>query len=55
MRGASPRPRLILVAGLAAILEAMQVAQPTHTASTTDVLLLYVGAVAGAHLVARSE
>ena len=55
MRWASPRPRLILVAGLAAALEGLQVLEPAHTASTTDVLLLYGGAVAGAHLVGRSQ
>jgi len=55
MRWASPRPRLILVAGLAAALEALQIAQPAHTASTTDVLLLYAGAVAGAYFVGRGQ
>jgi VanZ family protein len=55
LRAAWPRPRLLLAAGLAAVLEGLQMFQPAHTASTTDVLLLYAGAVAGAHLVARGE
>jgi hypothetical protein len=55
MRYAWPRPPLLLVAVLAALLEALQVLQPVHIASTTDVLLLWAGALAGAHLVARAR
>lgn len=50
MRHATPRPRLILVLVLAGLLEAAQVFQPVHIASVTDVLVLYVGALAGAYL-----
>jgi VanZ family protein len=55
MQGAWARPRLVLVAVLAATLEALQIFQPTHIASTTDVLLLWAGALAGAHLLAWSQ
>jgi len=55
MRYASPRPRLGLVLLLAALLEAAQIFQPVHTASTTDVLTIYAGALAGAYLVSRQE
>lgn len=54
MRHASPRPRLILVLVLAALLEAAQVFQPTHIASVGDALVIYVGALAGAYLVGRA-
>jgi VanZ family protein len=53
MRHAWTRPPLLLVALLGALLEALQVLQPAHIASTTDVLVLWAGALAGAHLVAR--
>jgi len=53
MRHAWARPPLGLVAVLGVLLEALQVLQPAHIASTTDVLLLWTGALAGAHLVAR--
>lgn len=53
MRHAWARPPLWLVAVLGVLLEALQVLQPAHIASTTDVLLLWTGALAGAHLVAR--
>jgi VanZ family protein len=55
MRHATPRPRLILVAVLAALLEAAQIFQPVHIASVTDVLLIYVGALAGAYFVGRGQ
>jgi VanZ family protein len=55
MRYASSRPRLLVVAVLAALLEAAQVGQPIHTASTTDIITLYVGAVLGANVVSRSR
>ena len=55
MRYATPRPRLALVLAGAVLLEVMQIAQPVHTPSITDVLVLYVAARAGAYLVARSE
>ena len=55
MRHASPRPRLILVLVLAALLEAAQVFQPTHIASVGDALVFYVGALAGAYLVGRAR
>lgn len=54
MRHASPRPRLILVLVLAALLEAAQVFQPTHIASVGDALVIYLGALAGAYLVGRA-
>ena len=54
MRYARARPRLLGVLLLAALLEAVQVGQPVHTASITDVVTLYVGAVLGATLVSRS-
>jgi VanZ family protein len=54
MQYASPRPRLVLVLAAAALLEAAQVLQPVHTPSTTDVLTVYGGALAGAYLVDRS-
>ena len=55
MRYATPRPRLVLVLAGAALLEAMQIVQPVHTPSVTDVLVLYVAALVGASLVGRSE
>jgi len=55
MRYSWPRPPLVLVAVLAALLEGLQVLQPARIASTTDVLLLWAGALAGAHLVARER
>jgi VanZ family protein len=55
MRHASPRPRLILVLVLAALLEAAQVLQPTHIASVGDAVVIYVGALAGAYLVGRAR
>jgi len=55
MRHGSPRPRLILVLGLAALLEAAQVFQPVHIASLGDVLVIYVGALAGAYVVGRAR
>ena len=54
MRHAWARPPLGLVAVLGALLEALQIFQPAHIASTTDVLLLWAGALAGAHLVSRT-
>jgi VanZ family protein len=54
MRYASPRPRLVLVLLLGALLEAVQILQPVHIPATTDVLTLYLGALAGAHLLNRS-
>jgi VanZ family protein len=55
MRHASPRPRLILVLVLAALLEAAQVFQATHIASVGDVLVIYLGALGGAYLVGRAR
>lgn len=55
MRHASPRPRLILVLILAALLEAAQVFQATHIASVGDVLVIYLGALGGAYLVGRAR
>jgi VanZ family protein len=55
MRYATPRPRLVLVLAGAALLEAMQIVQPVHTPSVTDVLVLYVAALVGASLVGRNE
>lgn len=54
MRYASPRPRLVRVLGVAALLEAVQIVQPVHIPSATDVLTLYLGALVGAFLVERS-
>jgi len=53
MRHAWPRPRLILVLVLGGLLEAAQVIQPAHTPAVTDALMIYVGALVGARLVAR--
>jgi VanZ family protein len=53
MRHAWPRPRLILVLILGALLEAAQVIRPAHTPAVTDALMIYVGAIVGARLVAR--
>jgi VanZ family protein len=53
MRHAWPRPRLGLVLLLGALLEAAQVLQPVHTPAVTDALMIYVGALVGARLVAR--
>jgi VanZ family protein len=53
MRHASARPRLVLVLLLGALLEAIQVLQPVHTPAVTDALMIYVGALVGARLVAR--
>ena len=53
MRHAWARAPLWVVPLLGALLEALQVLQPAHIASTTDVLVLWAGALAGAHLVAR--
>ncbi len=53
LRYASPRPRLVLVLVVAALLEAAQILQPVHTPSITDVLTLYCGAFVGAYLVNR--
>jgi VanZ family protein len=55
MRHASPRPRLVLVLVLAALLEAAQVFQATHLASVGDALVIYLGALAGAYLVGRGQ
>jgi VanZ family protein len=55
MRHASPRPRLVLVLALAALLEGAQVFQPAHIASVGDALVFYVGALGGAYLVGRGE
>jgi VanZ family protein len=55
MRHAWPRPRLALVLLLAALLEAAQAFQPVHTPAVTDALMIYVGAIAGARLVARNR
>ena len=53
MRHAWARAPLWVVPLLGALLEALQVLQPAHIASTTDVLVLWAGALAGAHVVAR--
>jgi VanZ family protein len=53
MRHAWRRPRLLLVLVLGALLEAAQVLQPVHTPAVTDALMIYVGALVGARLVAR--
>ncbi len=53
MRHAWARAPLWTVPVLGALLEALQVLQPARIASTTDVLVLWAGALAGAHLVAR--
>lgn len=50
MRYAWPRPRLLLVLLLAALLEAAQVLQPVHTPAVSDALVIYAGAIAGARL-----
>ena len=55
MRWGSGRPRLVLVALLAALLEAAQLCQPMHTASTTDIITIYGGAILGAFLVSQSR
>jgi VanZ family protein len=55
MRHAWPRPRLLLVLLLGALLEAAQVLQPVHTPAVTDALMIYVGAIVGARLVARNR
>lgn len=55
MRHAGPRPRLILVLMLGVLLEATQVIQPVHTPAVTDALMIYVGAIVGARLVARNR
>jgi VanZ family protein len=55
MRHAGPRPRLWLVLVLGALLEAAQVLQPVHTPAVTDALMIYVGALVGARLVARNR
>lgn len=55
MRYATPRPRLGLVLVGMILLEALQIAQPVHTPSTTDVLVLYVGALLGASLTRRDD
>ncbi len=49
MRRAWTRPPLGLVAVLGAVLEALQILQPTHIPSTTDVLLLWAGALAASY------
>ena len=48
MRRAWARPPLWAVALLGALLEALQVLQPAHIGSTTGVLVLWAGALAGA-------
>ena len=53
MRHAWPRPRLVLVLLLAALLEGAQVLQPVHTPAVSDALVIYAGAIAGAWLVTR--
>jgi hypothetical protein len=54
MRYATPRPRPAVVLAVAALLEAAQVLQPVHVPATTDVLVLYAGALAGSYLVEQS-
>ena len=55
LRNTRFRWRLLLAILLATVLEAAQVFQPVHTAATSDVLTISLGAILGAHLANKTS